>query len=99
MLYAIMARDAADAARLRAEHLQAHLAYAERIAGRLLVAGPLRDETGGFTGSLVVIEAADEADARAAFEADPYRAAGVWADVEIRRFTAAVGDWVGGRNW
>ncbi len=40
----------------------------------------------GFTGSLVVAEFASQADAQAWAKADPYVAAGVYADVVVKPF-------------
>lgn len=97
-LYAVYSRDAADAARLRTEHLEAHLAYAETILDRIAVGGPLR-EGDTFFGSLIVLRVDSEAEARAILEADPYFKAGVWGEIEIRPFRAVIGDWVGGKTW
>lgn len=98
-LYAILAHDAPGAAPIRTEKLKEHLANVATHLDRLAVAGPLRDEAGAFAGSLLIVKAADEADARALIEADPYFRAGVWADIEIRAFGAVAGDWVGGKTW
>ena len=63
-----------------------------RDEGRLLLAGPLpaidAEDPGpaGFAGSLIVAEFADLDVARAWANADPYRAAGVYRDVEVRPF-------------
>ena len=97
--YAIIARDKPGAAATRMEKLKAHLAHVEAGLDRLAVAGPLRDEEGNFTGSLLVVKAESEAEARALLEADPYYKAQIWSDVEIRAFNAAAGDWVGGKAW
>lgn len=97
-LWAIYSWDGPDAARLREEHLAAHLAYAERIAPSIRVGGPLRDGD-AFLGSLIILEAADEAEARAALDADPYCQAGVWSRTEIKPFRAVIGTWVGGKTW
>lgn len=98
-LWAIWSRDSDDAERLRAEHLQAHLAYAAGLGDRIMVGGPLRGGDGRFEGSMIVLGASDAAAARAVLEADPYFKAGVWADTEIRPFRAVIGRWVGGKTW
>jgi hypothetical protein len=59
--------------------------------------GPLRDKTVAFTGSLLIIKAESEADARALLEFHPYDHAGIWNDIDVRAFGAVGGDWVGGR--
>ena len=97
--YAIIARDKPGAASMRMEKLKEHLAHVEGSLDRLAVAGPLRDEAGAFTGSLLIVKAESEADARALLEADPYYRAGIWNDIDVRAFGAVAGDWVGGKTW
>jgi uncharacterized protein YciI len=66
--------------------------HALRDAGRLLLAGPCpaidAEDPGpaGFSGSLIVAEFADLAAAQAWADADPYVAAGVYAQVSVRPF-------------
>lgn len=100
MPYAIVLRDAPGSATLRREHLQRHLEFVERVIESILVAGPLSDAaTGAPTGSLYVLDVADERAARALLESDPYYAAGVWQSVTIEPFSGAAGRWVGGLAW
>lgn len=94
MLYAIIATDHADSLAARKGARPAHLARLEALQGegRLVLAGPhpaveaADPGAAGFTGSLVVAEFADLAAARAWADADPYVAAGVYRDVEIKPF-------------
>lgn len=97
--YAIITRDKPGAAVTRMEKLKDHLAHIEQTLDTLAVAGPLRDEEANFTGSLLVVKAESEAEARKLLEADPYYKAQIWSDIEIRAFNAAAGDWVGGKTW
>ncbi len=97
--YAIIARDKPDAGTIRGEKLREHLAHVETHLDRLAVAGPLRDEAGAFTGSLLIVKAGSEADARALLASDPYFLAGLWNDIDVRAFGAVAGDWVGGKTW
>lgn len=98
-LYTIITKDKPGATATRMEKLKEHLAHVETNLDRLAVAGPLRDEDGYFTGSLLVVKADSEADARALLETDPYYKADIWSDIEIRAFNAAAGEWVGGKTW
>lgn len=77
--------DVEGSATARSAHREAHLAHV-RGSGKTRVAGPLTDESDTVCGSLLIIEAADLAEARAFSEADPYRRAGVYASVEILPF-------------
>lgn len=94
MLYMICGKDRPDslAARLaaRPEHLARLQALQEE--GRLILAGPCPAIDGpdpgpaGFSGSLIVAEFTDLSAARAWAEADPYVAAGVYAQVSVQPF-------------
>ena len=94
MLYAIISTDITDSLALRREARPAHLTRLEALAseGRLLLAGPHpavdNDDPGsaGFTGSLVVAEFGSLAIAQAWADADPYVAAGVYAQVLVKPF-------------
>lgn len=97
--FAVIARDGPDGARKRAEARDAHFAHIETILARVAIAGPLKDEAGGFVGSVVILDVADADEAWAVLESDPYFKAGVWAEIEIHPFLAAAGSWIGGKSW
>jgi uncharacterized protein YciI len=63
----------------------AHLDYLSAFGG-VVFAGPLLGADGNPFGSLVVIEAPDEAAARAVFEADPYVKADLFEMVSVSGF-------------
>lgn len=94
MWYVIKGTDRADSLAARREARPRHLARLQALAdaGRLKLAGPLpaldAEDPGpaGFTGSLVVAEFADLAEARAWADADPYLEAGAYASVEVWPF-------------
>ncbi len=94
MLYAITGRDVEASLERRKQARPQHLArlQALRDEGRLLLAGPFpaidADDPGpaGFSGSLIVAEFESVDAARAWADADPYVAAGVYAEVEVRPF-------------
>lgn len=98
-LYAIHALDGPAGAAKRSAHLAAHLAHVEARIDRYFVAGPLRDAAGVTIGSLLVVEASDEADARAFLAEDPYAAADLWDSVHVSAFAAVAGSSVGGVAW
>jgi uncharacterized protein YciI len=98
-LYAIHALDGPAGAAKRSAHLAAHLAHVEARVDRYFVAGPLRDAAGVTIGSLLVVEASDEADARAFLAEDPYAAADLWDSVHVSAFAAVAGSSVGGVAW
>lgn len=98
-LYAIMITDKPGSKATRMGKLKDHLAHIEKVLDRIAIAGPLRHPDGEFAGSLLVIKAESEADARAFLEQDPYFAADIWSDIRIEAFNGAAGDWVGGKTW
>lgn len=94
MWYSIYALDNPDSLPKRVAARPAHLERLQALvaAGRLLLAGPMPavdaedPGPGGFAGSLIVAEFADLGAARAWADADPYLAAGVYRDVQVRPF-------------
>ncbi len=94
MLYAIISRDVPNSLPLRLPVREQHLARVRELVaeGRLIIAGPHpaidSEEPGeaGFTGSLIVAEFDSLAAAQSWADADPYVAAGVYAEVEVKPF-------------
>lgn len=94
MLYAIISEDIKDSLALRLQARPDHLARLEALKqmGRLVLAGPHpaidNNDPGsaGFSGSLVVAEFDSLGDAQAWADADPYIAAGVYANVVVKPF-------------
>ncbi len=92
MLWMIMGRDVPDSTAARAAARPAHLERLHKLhaEGRLVLAGPLpndtEDATTGMHGSLIVAEFTSRADAQSWADADPYCAAGVYQSVTIHAF-------------
>ena len=94
MYYAITGLDHPGTLDARLAARPAHLARLQELdaAGRLLLAGPfpaidsLDPGPAGFTGSLVVAEFDSLQAAESWAAADPYKAAGVYADVLVKPF-------------
>ena len=94
MLYSIIGTDVGNSLPLRKSAREAHLDRLQQLQkeGRLLLAGPNpaidSNEPGeaGFTGSLIVAEFPNLEQARAWADADPYIAAGVYAEVSVKPF-------------
>lgn len=97
-LFGFYCRDGENAAALREQLLSRHLAHIEANIDNFAVAGPLKED-GKTVGSLVIIKAEDETEARQKFEADPYFAAGVWQSIRASQFLGVAGEWVGGAAW
>ncbi|MFQ5774300.1 MAG: YciI family protein [Kiloniellaceae bacterium] len=85
MHFAITCIDRPDSGALRAENRPAHLDYLKAHLDRILVAGPMLSDDGQTpTGSLLIMDFADLAAARAFAAADPYNKAGLFENVTIR---------------
>jgi uncharacterized protein YciI len=98
--FAVWCVDGKGGAALRSAHLEGHLAHVERHHDRFLVVGPMRrDGAAELVGSLFILAAESEDDARAVMSGDPYVAHGVYAEIIYRRLTPAAGRWMGGVIW
>lgn len=94
MLFAIITQDTTDSLEKRLGARPAHVTRLQNLQseGRLILAGPHpaveADDPGmaGYTGSLIVAEFPSLAEAEAWAEADPYVAAGVYAQVMVKPF-------------
>ncbi len=97
--FSIYCRDKKGTAQTRREVAPKHLSHVEKYIDRYLVAGPMRDIEGETVGSLLIVTAEHEDDARQFLEQDPYFAADIWESIEIHNFMAAAGEWIGGKIW
>lgn len=94
MLYAIIAEDAPGTSAQRLATREQHLERLRALQddARLVLAGPcpaidnVDPGPAGFTGSIIIAEFDSIADAQVWAEADPYRSAGVYANVLIKPF-------------
>ncbi len=94
LFYAIQGEDVPDSLERRLTARPAHLERLNRLRdeGRLLLAGPFPaidspdPGAAGFTGSLIVAAFDSLEAARTWADADPYVAAGVYAQVTVRPF-------------
>ena len=89
-LFVLTCIDKPDGLEARMGAREAHLAYV-RESGIVKLAGPFLGEAGEMAGSLLIIEAADLAAARAFVAADPYGKAGVFQSVDVRPFRLSIG--------
>ena len=94
MWYAIIGQDVPDSLEKRIAARPAHVVRLQELQsqGRLLLAGPFpavdAEDPGaaGFSGSLIVAEFASLSAAQDWANADPYVAAGVYAEVRVQPF-------------
>ena len=97
MQFLVTAKDGTDDAaverrmRVRPTHLEAIAPLVED--GHVLVGGAILNEAGEMVGSMLLVDFPDRAAVDAWLEADPYVTSGVWREIEVSPFRAAVGAW------
>ena len=89
-LFVIICKDKPGALETRLATRPTHLDYLNG-SGLVKAAGPLLDDAGNPTGSLLIVEAEDKAAVQALLDNDPYTAAGVFASAEVHAWRVGVG--------
>ena len=87
-LFVLICLDKPKSLDVRLGAREAHLAWVKDQP--LKFGGPFLDEAGDMAGSLMIVEVADLAAARAFNAADPYTRAGLWGSVDIRPFRVTI---------
>ncbi len=90
MRFALMTKDKPGALQTRKDNREAHLAYIADT-GVVEMAGPVLDDTGEMCGSLIVLDVADLAAARAWADNDPYAKAGLFSQVTLQAWNKVIG--------
>lgn len=85
MKFAILFEDNPERAAVRGQLMPDHLAFLAKNAAAILAAGPLT-EGRAAAGGLWLVEASDEAAARALTEADPFWPTGLRKSVRVLRW-------------
>jgi uncharacterized protein YciI len=93
MLYMLICKDKpGDGLARRMETRPDHLAYLESLGDKVRIGGAMLSEDGKEPrGSVLIIEAGSLEEARAIADADPYKKAGVFAEVEIHPWRQGAG--------
>jgi len=89
-MFAVICTDKPDSLELRKANRDAHLAY---VAGSGVVyqGGPFLDAAGNMSGSLLLLDVANRAEAEAWAENDPYAKAGLFLKVRIEEWKKVIG--------
>ncbi|MEE4187521.1 MAG: YciI family protein [Roseobacter sp.] len=90
MLVALIARDKPGALAIRQENRTAHVEYL-KSGTTVQQAGPLLDDAGDMCGSLVILDVADMAEAKAWVAGDPYGKADLFASVDLIPWNRVIG--------
>jgi uncharacterized protein YciI len=84
MHFVALSRDRADGLEARLANRPAHLEFLKAHPDRIEIGGPLLASDGErMIGSMLIIEAENEAEARALLAEDPYAKAGLFQSVEV----------------
>jgi len=87
MLFVLYCLDKPGHSEVRAANRPDHLDYLKSKLDSIVIAGPLLGDDGeSVVGSLLVIEAADSAGAKAFAAGDPYTKAGLFESVAIKPY-------------
>jgi uncharacterized protein YciI len=86
MLFVLICTDKPASLDLRLASRPQHLAYLQTYQSKLVTAGALLDTDSRPSGSLLVIDVADRAEAEGFAEADPYHKSGLFESVIIRPY-------------
>lgn len=98
--FLVVAYDGDGSSDTRDRCLEGHLEYVEKNCDRYLTCGPmLGPDRKNLIGSFFLVTAADEDDARAFLDGDPYLGSGMYADIQVNEVTVAGGRWMGGVIW
>lgn len=88
-LFAVICRDHPGALQIRLDTREAHLGFLQ-AEGVVRMAGPLIED-GEMRGSLIILEAPDLATAQDWAARDPYKAAGLFASVDVIEWKKVIG--------
>ncbi|HVY06799.1 MAG TPA: YciI family protein [Burkholderiales bacterium] len=93
MPYAIVTKDKAGSANIRAEHRPAHVDYLKANQHLLLAAGALIDDDGtGGNGGILIVDTDDRKAAQRFIDDDPFAKAGLFEKVTVTRWRKAFFD-------
>jgi len=91
MLVALIATDKPGALDIRKANRDAHVAYLKSSSDTIMMAGPFLDDAGDMCGSLIILNVSDMAEAEAWAANDPYKAADLFASVELKPWNKVLG--------
>ena len=86
MLFALICTDKPGSLDLRLATRPQHVAYLETYRQKVVQAGPLLDADGRPSGSLLIVDVADRAEAEGFAAADPYARSLLFESVIIRPY-------------
>src|SRR5688572_6327859 len=90
--FLVYGRDAAGVGERLDTLAEAHWSYMDRFADRLVARGPTLSADGEeHTGSMHVIAVEDAGAARRFADEEPYHRAGVYAEIQVRRYVNVLG--------
>ena len=98
MYFAIVCWDRPNVGELREQTHHRHLQYLKEHAAKMHIGGPFENADGGIVGTLLIINVANEAEARAFIDHEPFHQAGVFESMRLRRWRQMQPEIVSGAN-
>jgi len=89
--FVLMNVDKPGSLTLRLANREAHLEYCRANAELIRLGGPLLNEGGEMTGSMLILEVDDPAQAQAFSDNDPYTLAGLFQSRDVRPMKVTFG--------
>ncbi len=92
MHFVALCTDKPGAVQTRLDVRPTHVEWLGANASSVKVAGPFLDANGQMTGSMLILDCADEPAAQALLASDPYAKAGLFSSVELKSWRWVVGE-------
>lgn len=92
-LYVMIAHDGPEGVSRRNQFRHAHVTHVQALhdAGRIALAGPIKDDNHATSvGAVIIFQAASLSEARQCVEQDPYVSGGVFAKVDVHPFQQVI---------
>jgi uncharacterized protein YciI len=94
MLFVVVCIDKPGTRELRIANRPKHVAFLDGLKDTIVLAGPMLDDRGDAIGSMLLLEAADPAEARRLAAADPYAKAQLFESVRVEKYRISIKDGV-----
>jgi uncharacterized protein YciI len=86
MLFAVIRHDKPNSLSLRLSARPKHLEFLKTVLGKIMYGGALLDDEGKQIGSMLIVDVADQAEADAFADNDPFVDAGLFASTSVQPF-------------
>ncbi len=92
MYFVALCKDKAGMSDVRTANRAAHLAFLGAHAAQVKVAGPFLGDEGTMTGSMLILDCADEAEVQTLLAKDPYAHADIFESITVQPWRWVIGE-------